>query len=72
MEVERNKTPVTELSVVVHGLMVVHIDGMQRDYENNLDPLVLHKIQSHPLFSIVCSYVESHLTFKGDFEPAWN
>ena len=38
MEVERNKTPVTELSVVVHGLMVAHIDGMQRDYENNLDP----------------------------------
>ena len=72
MEVARKKTPVIELSVVVHGLMVAQMDEMQRNYENNLDPLVLHKIQSHPLFSIVCSYVESHLTFKGDFEFAWN
>ena len=37
-EVERNKTPVTELSIVVHGLMVAQINEMQRDYENNLDP----------------------------------
>jgi len=38
MAIERNKTPVIELSVVVHGLMVAQMDEMQRYYEQSLDP----------------------------------
>ena len=72
MAIERNKTPVIELSVVVHGLMVAQMDEMQRYYEQSLDPQLLLKIQSHPLFAIVDNEVQTHLKFNGGFEPGQN
>jgi hypothetical protein len=65
LEIERIKRPVIEVNVVVQTLMVEHMDEMQRYYEKNYDPFLLHQIHFHPLFSIVGSEIESNMIKKG-------
>jgi len=65
LEIERIKRPVIEVNVVVQNLMVKHMDEMQRYYEKNHDPFLLHQIHFHPLFSIVGNEIESNIIKKG-------